>query len=107
MRTVRLPGGRTYVHRCTQEVFEQVAYAVDCQGGVTLAALAERLDAPCTQVNVALELLKERGVVEVRLRRSHPASSFAFEDAMIEWSCLADATPDTPPPPETPERAAP
>jgi len=93
VRQVTLPDGRTYTHRCTRQVFEEVAHHVDEQGseGVTLDPLAEALDAPSTQVNVALEFLKERGCVVTRGRRNYPASSGVFEDAMIEFCYLAEA----------------
>jgi len=92
VRTVRLADGREYVHRCTRRVYEEVARAIEEAGpaGVTLFPLAEAIDAPYTQVNVAFEFLKERGCVVTRLRRSYPASTFLFEDAMIEYLALAE-----------------
>ena len=92
VRTVMLPGGRCYVHRCTREVFEAVAHAVEERGadGVTLDPLAAALDAPATQVNVALEFLKQRGCVVTRGRRNYPASNVLFEDAMTEFCYLRD-----------------
>lgn len=82
-----------YVHRCTDEVFREVAHAIEerASKGVTLDDLAEALDAPFTQVNVALSFLKERGCVEVRRRRSYPASTALYEDAMTEYTFLAGA----------------
>ena len=35
--------------------------------------------------------MKERGCVEVRRRRTYPASDMVYEDAMIEFMYLADA----------------
>ena len=92
VRTVVLPDGRGYVHRCTRETFEAVAHAIDERGdeGVTLDPLAEALDAPSTQANVALEFLKERGCVVTRGRRNYPASNVLFEDAMTEFCYLRD-----------------
>ena len=92
VRTVVLPGGRGYVHRCTREVLEAVAHAVEQRAaeGVTLDPLAQALDAPATQVNVALEFLKERGCVVTRCRRNYPASDVLFEDAMTEFCYLRD-----------------
>ncbi|MHC4405061.1 MAG: hypothetical protein ACYTG0_35890 [Planctomycetota bacterium] len=91
-RTVRLRDGRQYVQRCTRAVYVAVARAIeeDSGAGVTLEPLAEAIEAPHTQVNVALEFLKERGCLVTRLRRSHPASTFLFEDAMIEYHALAE-----------------
>jgi len=92
VRTVVLPGGRCYVHRCTRETFEAVAHGVEDRAaeGVALDPLAEALDAPATQVNVALEFLKERGCVANRGRRNYPASNVLFEDAMGEFCFLRD-----------------
>jgi len=83
---------RDYTHRCTRDVFREVAYAIEehAAGGSTLEELVEAIDAPYTQVNVALAFMKERGCVEVRRRRSYPASGQLYEDAMIEFMYLAD-----------------
>ena len=93
VRTIVLPDGGSYVHRCMRETFEEVAHAIEerADDGVTLGPLAEAIDAPSTQVNVALEFLKERGCVIVRGRRSFPASNFLFEDAMTEFYYLAES----------------
>ena len=92
VRTVVLPDGRSYVHRCTGETFQAVAHAIEERAaeGVTLDPLAKALDAPSTQVNVALEFLKERGCVVTRGRRNYPASDVLFEGAMTEFTFLAD-----------------
>jgi len=93
---------RSYVHRCTRDTFREVAYTIEQHaapgppgprggGGVTLDELVSAMDAPFTQVNVALSFMKERGCVEVRYRRSYPASDALYEDAMIEFSYLAEA----------------
>jgi hypothetical protein len=88
-----------YVHRCTRDIFREVAFTIEQHaapgprgsGGVTLNDLVAAMDAPFTQVNVALSFMKERGCVEVRHRRSYPASDALYEDAMIEFSYLAEA----------------
>ena len=92
VQTVTPRGGRPYVHRCTRGVFEAVCHALEAGrgGGATMETLAAAIDAPYTQVNVALEFLKERGCLETRLRRSYPASKVLFEDAMIEFLALAE-----------------
>jgi len=92
-RTVTFPDGRFYVHRCTRKVYEEVAYSIEerATDGVTLDPLARELDLPHSQVNVALEYLKERGCVVTRYRRNYPASVALFEDAMIEFLALAEA----------------
>lgn len=92
VRTVVLPDGRSYTHRCTWETFEAVAHGIEQRGGagVTLEPLAEALDAPSTQVNVAMKFLEERGCVVTRGRRTYPASTFLFEDAMTKLTFLAE-----------------
>jgi len=87
-----------YRHRCTRDVYEAVADVVDAapaEGeGVTLDALARHLGLPYTQVNVALEFLKERGVAVTRARRSYRASDAAFDDAMVEYHALREKGPE-------------
>lgn len=85
--------GRDYVHRCTRDIFREVAFTIEekAAGGTTLDDLVAAMDAPLTQVNVALAFMKERGCVEVRRRRTYPASDALYEDAMIEFMYLADA----------------
>lgn len=94
VRTVAGDDGRTYTHRCTRQVYETVAHAIDeipAQGaGTTLAEIARAEDLPFTQVNVALEFMKERGIIEVRHRRCYPGTTCAFEDAMVEFYALAE-----------------
>ncbi|MEX0654858.1 MAG: hypothetical protein WD534_12625 [Phycisphaeraceae bacterium] len=95
VRTVAFPFSdrEGYIHRCTRKVYEDVAYAIEerAKEGVTLDSLVEALDAPFTQVNVALEFMKERGCVVTRGRRSYPASTCLYEDAMVEYLFLAEA----------------
>jgi len=54
VREATLDDGRRYEHRCTREVYEAVAHAVDAHGmagqGVTCDSLARALDLPYTQV---------------------------------------------------------
>ena len=95
VQTVVGPDGRGYVHRCRRQTYEAVAHAIEETGraGVTLEPLARAMDAPFTQVNVALGFLKERGCLVTRFRRHYPASRFLFEDAMIEYFALAEEQP--------------
>ncbi|MAX23025.1 MAG: hypothetical protein CMJ19_00860 [Phycisphaeraceae bacterium] len=83
---------RDYVHRCSRDVFREVAYTIEdyAAGGTTLDQIVQAIDAPYTQVNVALGFMKERGCVEVHHRRIFPASDIVYEDAMIEFMHLAD-----------------
>ncbi len=86
--------GKAYQHRCTRKVFETVAHAINetpADGdGTCQVEIVRREGLPYSQVNVALEFLKERGVVEVRHRRCYPASTTSFEDAMIEFLALGE-----------------
>lgn len=84
---------RDYVHRCTRDIFREVAFTIEekAAGGTTLEDLVAAMDAPFTQVNVALAFMKERGCVEVRMRRTFPASAALYEDAMVEFCYLVDA----------------
>ena len=95
VQTVTGENGRGYSHRCSHEVYREVAYAFEKAGatGCTYIALAKTLDLPYTQVNVALEFLKERGSVVTRHRRNYAASDFVYEDALIEWHALAATAP--------------
>jgi hypothetical protein len=91
----RASGPRTYTHRCTKRAFESVAHALaetPAEGqGTSLGDIAEREQLPFTQANVALEFLKERGLVDVRHRRCCPAScGDLYLDAMVEFYALAE-----------------
>jgi hypothetical protein len=86
---------RTYTHRCSQAAFETVAHALaetpKGGDGTSLYAIARQETLPYTQVNVALEFLKERGLIDVRHRRCYPATTGDFYlDAMVEYHALAD-----------------
>jgi hypothetical protein len=92
VRTATSLDGCSYAHRCTQAAFEAVAHALDetpAQGeGTTLERIAHQENLPFTQVNVAMEFLKERGIIDVRHRRSYPATTCIHLDAMVEWYAL-------------------
>ena len=89
-------GGKNggYTHRCCRKAFETVAHALGetpaAGKGTTLEEISQREDLAFTQVNVALEFLKERGIAAVRHRRCYPAASTTFEDAMVEFLALAE-----------------
>lgn len=66
---------------------------------MTLSLIAEAEELPYTQVNVALEFMKERGCVQVAFgRKSVPASSFLPEDVLIEVHALPSVTVPKDPP---------
>jgi hypothetical protein len=86
---------RTYTHRCEKAAFETVAHALaetpKDGNGTSQPKVARQEKLPYTQVNVALEFLKERGLVDVRHRRCYPATSGdLYLDAMVEYHALAD-----------------
>ena len=94
-RTVTFPDGHAYTHRCTREVYEHVAHTIEEHAtsggqGVTLEPLVRTMDAPHTQVSVALDFMLERGCLTTRLRRHYAASGCLFEDAMCEFLFLAE-----------------
>ena len=97
-RVVRLPDGREYAHRCSRKVFEAVvAYIDDHQrDGVKIKSIADAVDAPMTQVNVALQLLTERGLLETHGRLGYVAPGYAaafHEHAMTEFCALIEGCP--------------
>jgi hypothetical protein len=95
VRTVTGADGRNYTHRCELKAFETVAHAIEetpAQGdGTTLTVISRQEQLPFTQVNVALEFLKERGIVDVRHRRCYPGTRSVHLDAMVEFHALANA----------------
>lgn len=92
-RTVVMNDGRTYAQTCTLEVFKQVAHALqETPRPTTLMVVAQEEQLPYTQVHVAIEFLKDRGLLEIVRRRCVPASRTFFEDAMTEFFALPDQT---------------
>jgi len=97
-RVVKLPDGRAYAHRCSQQVFEQVAGCLEDhqREGVKIQSISDAIDAPMTQVNVALQLLTERGLLETHGRLGYVAPGYAsafFEHAMTEFYALIEGHP--------------
>ena len=99
-RTVKLPDGREYTHRCSKEVFDAVAGHIDEHHGegVKIRSVADAIDAPMTQVNVALQLLIERGLLETQGRLGYVAPGYAsafYEHAMTDfWSLFEGCPPE-------------
>lgn len=93
IRTVTGSDGRGYSQRCELSVFQTIAHIIDelpPQGeGISTALIWKREGLAFTQVNIALEFLKERGIVAVRGRRCHPGTRCVYEDAMVEFHALA------------------
>ncbi|MHB1158460.1 MAG: hypothetical protein ACYC26_16675 [Phycisphaerales bacterium] len=97
-RVVKLPDGREYTHRCSKKVFEAVADYLDAHHseGVKLRSLADALDAPMTQIDIALHLLIERGLLENRGRLGYVSPGYAtafLEHAMTEFYALIEGHP--------------
>ena len=97
-RTVTLPDGRQYAQRCSEEVFRKVAEYLDEHTGLlTMNEVADAIDAPLTQTNVAIELLKERCMlIPADGRRSRVADGYRdafFEHAMTEFYALIEGHP--------------
>lgn len=85
--------GPMYAHRCSKESFENVVHAMDettDENGTSLHDIVRREKLPFTQVNIALEFLKERGLVDVRHRRSYPATDDTYLNGMCEFYALAE-----------------
>ena len=97
-RIVKLADGREYARRCSRKVFEAVAGHLDeHQGeGVKMQSVADAIDAPTTQVNVALQLLTERGLLETHGRLGYVAPGYAkafYEHALTEFFALIEGCP--------------
>ena len=97
-RAVRLPNGRKYAHRCSKKVFEKVAGYIDGHQaeGVKIQSVADAVEAPMTQVNVALQLLTERGLLETHGRLGHVAPGYGeafYEHAMTVFYALVEGHP--------------
>ena len=105
-RVVTLPDGREYAHRCSEDIFRQVATYLDDHvtasgsgggsAGFTMTSVADAIDAPLTQVNVALELLKERGMILTSGRRGYIEEGYrdgVYEHALVEFYALIEGHP--------------
>lgn len=80
--------GNPYEHTCTEQVFKDVAWAIEQLGTSTFngECIRESINAPFTQVMVAMAFLKERGcIVPARQRQHKAAGELVYEDALIEW----------------------
>lgn len=87
---------RIYRHRCSKKTYETVAHVAEetpSEGkGITGYQIAIQEELPFSQTNVAMEFLKERGIVDVRYRRCYPTSHNTHLDAMVEFHALEEAT---------------
>ncbi|MBX3405022.1 MAG: hypothetical protein KF699_16550 [Phycisphaeraceae bacterium] len=88
--------GGAYEHACTERVYKDAAYAVEQFGARAFTGEEVRaaIDAPFSQVAVAMAFLKERGcIVPARGRRHVAATDYTYEDALIEFHALKDGSP--------------
>ena len=93
VRRVAPKRGAPYEHTCTKQVYDDVAHAIEKLGAQTFTGedIQAAIDAPFTQVAVAMGFLKERGcIVPARERRHKAAGDFVYEDALIEWHALRE-----------------
>ena len=96
-RSVVPKRGTPYQHTCDKDVFEAVVHAIDELNGATFTyeEVRQTLDAPFTQVAVAIAYLRERGIIETaQRRRSVAATDDVHLDAMIEWHALREEPQD-------------
>jgi len=93
IRSVVPRRGTPYDHTCDQEVFENVCHAVDELAGRSFTGeeIREAIQAPFTQVAVAIAFLKERGCIVPSVRKRHVGATRDVHcDAMIEWHALRE-----------------
>lgn len=96
VRAVTPARGTPYQHTCDKDVFEGVAHAIDELNGATFTyeEIRQKIEAPFTQVAVAVAFLRERGcIVPAQRRRSVAATSDVYLDAMIEFHALTEEKP--------------
>lgn len=96
VRAVTPARGTPYQHTCDKDVFESVAHAIDELNGAsfTYEEIRQSIQAPFTQVAVAVAFLRERGcIVPAQRRRSVAATNDVYLDAMIEFHALAEEKP--------------
>ncbi len=96
IRRVTPRRGTPYQHSCSEQVFKDVAFAIEHIGAGAFNGedLVTSLSAPNTQVFTALAFLKERGcIVPARERKHRAASDGVYEDAMIEFHALREGAP--------------
>ncbi|MCI0364928.1 MAG: hypothetical protein L0219_13705 [Phycisphaerales bacterium] len=96
IRAVTPARGTPYQHTCDNDVFESVAHAIDELNGAsfTYEEIRQSIQAPFSQVAVAVAFLRERGcIVPAQRRRSVAATNDVYLDAMIEFYALAEEKP--------------
>lgn len=91
VRTVKGSDGRGYTHRCDADTFNKVAYAVAeaVVMGTTLRDIVAAEGLSHSRTDVAVEFLKERGLIDVRYRKLFPATDDTHLNAVIEFHALA------------------
>ena len=96
IRRISPTRGAAYEHACTEQVYKNVARAIEQLGAATFTGemIRDSIDGPHSQVMTAMAFLKERGcIVPARERKHRGASDFVYEDALIEWHALREGSP--------------
>jgi len=94
VRAVTPRRGKPYEHRCSLEVYEQVAHWIDERGEhpFTGEEIVAAEDAPHSQVFTALAFLHERSIIERQGKMTiavNPGGGVHLE-AMTEWHALRE-----------------
>lgn len=89
--------GVPYVHRCTRERLEEVAWWCQEHGGTFVMEEAEAaLDVPLYAVSVAFGFMSDYGIIDkVYPRRNEVTSACAYEDTMCLYHSFAEGSPPT------------
>lgn len=87
--------GKRYRHTCSMANFQKVAEEVGAAGpdGLTRDALQERTQVPWSQIQVAINFLDERSIVEHKGRRGRliaPGTADLLLDALTEYHALRE-----------------
>lgn len=86
--------GKPYEHRCSRDVYEQVAHWIDERGErpFTGEEIVAGEDAPHSQVFAALAFLDERSIIERRGKMAFAVNpdGGVHLDAMTEWHALRE-----------------
>ena len=93
IRSVTPARGTPYQHTCDKDVYESVAHAIDELNGASFTGeeIRQSIQAPFTQVFVALAFLRERScIVPAHRQKSVAATNDTYLDAMIEWHALRE-----------------
>jgi len=93
VRITVVASGCPYTHRCSKDVFEAVIAHIDDhrKEGVVTTSVANAIRRSATQVSVALQLLRERGIIKKKGYRYYIVPGYSngfYEHAMAEFYAL-------------------